>query len=422
MTNGHRGLVVLDVDGVVFRGMLLLSLSRHLGWRVFIRTLWYCLGYDLGRISLERFLDSVYRELKGRSAGWVWDVYRAMKITRGTVETVAALRQSGWKVVLASAGVPDFIMEDLVKRLGADAGAGMELVARDGVLTGKLRGELYKTGGKLAYVERIVRKEGYSWQDVVVVGDDRNNLALMKRAGISIGFRPLYQVRQFAQFIVDGGDMLAVVAIAGNPVPPQESEERHPVPPKPWHAELRRKLVHGLGAGIPLLATISFAGVPGLLIAATVIFLTSEILRINGIRFPIVARITESVIRERERRGVALGPLTLVLGIGASLLLFDEPVAYAAVMIVAFADSAAAVIGERWGRLRIPYSPAKTIEGSAAFLAVSVVCAMLFVEPRYALIGGAVATLVESLNIRDWDNLAVPLAAGVAIQVAEMVI
>jgi dolichol kinase/phosphoserine phosphatase len=420
MDNRCRGLVVLDVDGVVFRGMLLLSLSRRLGRNAFIRTLLNCLRYDLGRISLEHLLDSVYAELSGRSIGLVWDIYRSMKITDGTAETVAALRTAGWKVVLASAGVPDFVMEDLVKRLGADGGAGMELGHRNGALTGKVHGELYRTGGKLAYAERIVRKEGFRWKDVVVVGDDRNNLALMKKAGLSIGFRPLYQVRQVAQFIVDEDDLSSIIGIIANPVPPEESEEHHPVPPKPWHQELRRKVIHALGAGVPLLAGISFIGVPAVLIVVTAIFLVSEILRVNGIRLPIVCRITRLVLRERERREVALGPLTLVLGIGASLLVFDRPVAYAAILIASFADSAAAVVGERWGRLAIPYSETKTVEGSLAFLAVSIVCAMLFVTPVCAVVGGAAAMLIESLNIRDWDNLLVPLTAGVAIQVAGM--
>jgi phosphoserine phosphatase len=421
MEKRSGGLVVLDVDGVVLKGELLLALSREIGIKAFFRTLWNCGRYDLGRISLEQLLDGVYGQADGKETAWVWRVYHSMRLTQGSARAVAMLRQSGWKVLLISAGVPDFIITDLVQRLGADGGAGMQLDLRDGRLTGKVGGEVSRTGGKLSYVARLVRSEGRRWEDVAVVGDDRNNLPLMEKAGVSIGYQPMYQVRKRAQFIVDEPSLVPVADLLTQPIHRRRGpapEQQHPVAAKPWHAELRRKAVHGTAGALPLLAGFSWVAVPALLIVASVLFLISEVLRLNGARFPVLSAITGSVIREHEKRELAFAPLTLVLGIIASLVAFEPAVAYSCVLIVAFADSAASVIGQRWGIVPIPYSRAKTLEGTAAFLGVSVLCGMVFLSPRLALVGGATAAFVESLDVEEWDNLMVPVAAGMAMQLA----
>ena len=119
-----------------------------------------------------------------------------MAIAPHAAEAIAAMRAAGRRVILLTAGVPDPLVKDLAAALGADLGAGMRLEVKDGRLTGRISGELARTNSKLEFVARLVEREGIPWRNVAAVGDDRNNLPLMRRAGVSIGFHAEYIVRR----------------------------------------------------------------------------------------------------------------------------------------------------------------------------------------------------------------------------------
>jgi len=418
MSQSDAGLVVLDIDGVVLQGHLIVALARRLGWRPYLRTLYDCIRFDKGLVSLEDLLGGAYGRLRGHAPERVRRVYRALRLRPGAERTVRVLKAHGWKVLLASSGVPEDLVADLVERLGADGGAGIGLHTENGRLTGRVSGALARSGGKRAYVERIVEAERRSWKRVVVVGDDRNNLDLMEKAGVSIGFRAVREVRARARFVVDEPNLDAILDLIlhprGKSAPP--AEEQHPIPLGPWYPELRRKVLHGTAALVPLLLWFAPQAVAPVLIVAAALYAAAEGLRLNGVQVPVLTWFWRSVLRQREQRVLAAGPLTMALGVGWSLFFYPSRVACACIFILAFADSAACVVGERWGRLRLPYSHRKTLEGTLAGALIGICAASVFVEPFSALAGGAVAGFVESLNLRDWDNFWVPAAAGLAMQ------
>lgn len=95
-------------------------------------------------------------------------------------------------------------------------------------------------------------------------------------------------------------------------------------------------------------------------------------------------------------------------------------------LILCFADAAAAMVGTRWGRHRIVIgSTKKTLEGSLTFFVVAFCCAWLPLTFFGALSAsqcavGALATalattLLEAFGGRGLDNLLVPLGAFVVL-------
>jgi dolichol kinase len=102
------------------------------------------------------------------------------------------------------------------------------------------------------------------------------------------------------------------------------------------------------------------------------------------------------------------------------LFFFSPPIAYASILVFALGDAAAASIGKNLGKVRIPYNPKKTVEGSFAFFAVSVFAAMPFVPTHYAIIVAALAAFVESLPLRFNDNFTVPIATGLIFHALTM--
>jgi len=139
----------------------------------------------------------------------------------------------------------------------------------------------------------------------------------------------------------------------------------------------------------------------------------AESLRFLGFALPAISPFTASVLRKREVGRFALGPVTLGLGALLSLLIFPPDVAAAAIYALAFGDSAAGIIGRFLGRLRPAFLAGKSLEGSLACFAFAFLAAFtVFREWKIAVAIGLGAMLADALPIKDFDNLLLPLAAG----------
>ncbi len=410
-----RGLVVLDVDGVLFRGQLMIALTRRRGLRAFLQTMLDCFLFDVGRIELEGLLRRTYGRLRRMSWQEVWDCYHGMELAPHCADTIEVLKASGLYVLLLTAGVPDPVVKDLAVRLGADEGAGMHVVTRDGRLTGEVAGELAHGEGKLLWAGRVAERESISWRDVIVVGDDRNNLPLMRKAGKSIGFHSTHLVRKEAHYLIDEDDLSAILPYAtGRPA----GARRRPRPdaqrgdPPFWRREVLRKAIHMTFMAVPFLASRFPIGTSLLLVWGAALYLVLEFCRVNGAKVPLVHWLVRRVMRRHERRVVAMGPLTLALGAFAALWGLPLRMALACILIAAVSDSISAVVGSRWGHVPWPHNRLKTIEGSVAFFVSAVVCAAVYLRFDWAVRVAVIATLVESLPAQDWDNFLTPVVTG----------
>jgi len=405
-----RGLVVLDVDGVIFRGQLIARLARRRGFWAFLATMADGFLFELGRIELEEFLRRSYRRLKGLPWSTVVETYRCMPLNSGVAETVRGLRKAGRRVVFLTAGVPDELVKDLAERMGADGGAGVDVAVRKGALTGEVGGELIRSTGKVEWVERLLAEYGLPWGHVMAVGDDRNNLPLLRRAGTGVGFQATATVRREARHVVDSHDLGILLRFAEGETP--DGGENAGRARRPWHREIFRKLVHLTGAAVPLLVPVSAVGTSLLLLVAIVLYFTAEFFRVNGAAVPGASWVSRLVIRRQERRRMATGPLTLGLGMLVALACFPRAVALACILMGVVADSMAAVVGERWGHMRWPHNPRKTVAGTLVFLAGAFACAVVYLPPPEALLIGACGAFLESLPMQDWDNFLAPVGAG----------
>jgi dolichol kinase len=141
----------------------------------------------------------------------------------------------------------------------------------------------------------------------------------------------------------------------------------------------------------------------------------AEGMRFLGFSLPLISRVTEAVLRKREEGRFALAPATLGLGTLLSMLLFPPAVAAAAIYALAFGDSAASLVGKFLGRLRPAFLMGKSLEGSLACFAASAVAGFLvFHDWKTASVVGAASMLVDSLPFKDFDNLLLPLVAGLS--------
>ena len=178
-------------------------------------------------------------------------------------------------------------------------------------------------------------------------------------------------------------------------------------------AELARKGIHVFIAVVPSLASVSLSNTALLLMAGTLFYTMAESMRFLGFSLPMISPVTEAVLRKREQGHFAMAPVTLGLGALLALLLFPPPVAAAAIYALAFGDSASSLVGKFLGRVRPEFLKGKSLEGSLTCVTVSFLAGyFVFREWKTALAVGIVSLVIDALPLREFDNLLLPMAAG----------
>ena len=183
--------------------------------------------------------------------------------------------------------------------------------------------------------------------------------------------------------------------------------------------EFARKGIHLLIALVPTLAALNRSNTALLLMAGTLFYACAESMRFLGFSPPFIASVTEALLRKREEGRFAIAPVTLGLGALLALLLFPPPAAAVAIYALAFGDSASCLVGKFLGRLRPAFMTGKSLEGSLACFAASAISAFAVLQDwKPALAVGTVSLFVDVLPLEDFDNILLPLAAGMAALLA----
>jgi len=136
----------------------------------------------------------------------------------------------------------------------------------------------------------------------------------------------------------------------------------------------------------------------------------------------------DAMSRTGDRREILRGPLFYGLVFIILTIIFwrSSPVGIVALMVLCGGDGLADVVGKRITSKKLPWSPQKTLAGSLAMFFGSYILSILvlwifvywgyFTGPitGYIIPVGIIAlisTLVESLPLRDFDNITVPLVS-----------
>jgi len=183
--------------------------------------------------------------------------------------------------------------------------------------------------------------------------------------------------------------------------------------------EIVRKTIHFLIALTPSLASINKMATAAILIIGTLGYTLMEYLRLSGVKIPIVSSITGMASRQRDIGNFVMGPVTLGLGALAALLLYPSNAAAIAIYALAFGDGIASLVGRFFGKVRPAFLSGKSVEGSlACFAAVLISAYAVSGNIHIAFVAAFTAMVVEALPLEDYDNIAIPVTVGLAVQFA----
>ena len=177
--------------------------------------------------------------------------------------------------------------------------------------------------------------------------------------------------------------------------------------------EVFRKSIHLCSSLIPVfLAAFYWYTIFGL-ITVVILYYFCELARLEGHPVPLISLITETAARQRDEYKFVLGPVTLVFGILLAALMLPLPCARVGIFALAFGDGLASLAGKLFGRIKIPFTGGKTLEGSlTCFTAVFISTYIISRQPLVSLLVAFVTMIIEMLPLGDWDNLIIPLATG----------
>jgi len=179
--------------------------------------------------------------------------------------------------------------------------------------------------------------------------------------------------------------------------------------------EFLRKGIHLLIGMTPALASFSLPLTELLLVAGLLVYSFAESMRLTGHAIPVITKLTQAASRGRDRNKAVLGPITLGLGALLCLLLYPQPAAAVGIYALAFGDGLSSLVGKLFGRIRLPFTGGKTLEGSlAAFVAIFTAAFALSGNFAVALAVAFVGTFLEALPLEDLDNLVIPLGTALA--------
>lgn len=177
--------------------------------------------------------------------------------------------------------------------------------------------------------------------------------------------------------------------------------------------EFFRKTIHLCTAFVPLFLHIAHYPAVICLCAAGLFYIIAESLRTNGHEIPLVSDVTAAAARKRDENKFVLGPVTLVAGIVASSILWNEKAAAVGIFALAFGDGLASLAGKTFGRLRIPFTHGKTVEGSlTCFAAIYTSTFFVTKDCSLSLFVAITGALIEVFPLKDFDNLLIPVILG----------
>jgi dolichol kinase len=189
--------------------------------------------------------------------------------------------------------------------------------------------------------------------------------------------------------------------------------------------ELLRKSVHLASVAIPLAAVLVEKSLLVMVLAgAALLLLLLDYLRTrnHGFKAFFMAAFGE-LLRKHERQGGITGSTIVVASAALTILVYRQEVAVAALLFLSIGDSAAALVGRQWGRVRLVCG--RTLEGSLAALvgclATSIVLMMLSpffgwsLTPAALAAGSLTATLAELIDMPLDDNFRIPVFSGLVM-------
>jgi phosphoserine phosphatase len=205
-------LIVIDVDSTLIQGEVIELLAAHSGHQAEVAALTE--RTMRGELDFESSLRERVALLRGIPASALDAVYDELVLAPGARTLVRILRRLGYRFALVSGGFSQ-ITDRLADQLGIHYARANELEIVDGVLTGRIVGEIVDRAGKAAALRYFAEQVGVPVESVVAIGDGANDLDMLEIAGLGIAYNAKALVQEAADTTVNVPYLDAILYLLG---------------------------------------------------------------------------------------------------------------------------------------------------------------------------------------------------------------
>jgi phosphoserine phosphatase len=219
---GRRGrrLVVMDVDSTLIQDEVIELLAAHAGRAEEVAAVTE--RAMRGELDFAASLHERVACLAGLPVSVFAEVRDAVRLTPGARTLCRTLRRLGFTLAVVSGGFIE-VVGPLAADLGIHHAHANALEVRDGVLTGRVLGNVVDRAGKADALRRFAAEEHLPLERTIAVGDGANDLDMLAAAGLGIAFNAKPVVRAQADTAVNVPYLDVVLYLLG--IPRSEVEE-----------------------------------------------------------------------------------------------------------------------------------------------------------------------------------------------------
>ena len=205
-----KGLCVMDVDGTLILEEVIDLLGREAGREEEISQI--TSRAMQGELDFESSLRKRVSFLEGLPISVFDKVFKSIQLTPNAQKFISILQKNGILVGLVSGGFTP-IVERLAKSLGIAYFFANQVEVKNGLLTGKLIGQIINPEVKKDTLEQWRKELQLPRERTVAIGDGANDLLMLKSAGLGIAFCAKEVLKKEIPNHVDKRDFLEVLSL-----------------------------------------------------------------------------------------------------------------------------------------------------------------------------------------------------------------
>jgi phosphoserine phosphatase len=205
-------LIVMDVDSTLIQGEVIELLAAHSGHQAEVAEVTE--RAMRGELDFEESLRARASLLAGIPSTALDEVYDELVLAPGARTLVRTLRRLNYRFALVSGGFSQ-ITDRLADDLGIHYSRSNELEIVDGVITGRIIGDVVDRAGKATALRYFAEQVGVPVESVVAIGDGANDLDMLAIAGLGIAYNAKQLVQDAADTTVNVPYLDAIIYLLG---------------------------------------------------------------------------------------------------------------------------------------------------------------------------------------------------------------
>jgi phosphoserine phosphatase len=219
----NRKLVVFDMDSTLIQSEVIVALANLAGAGPQAEQI--TKSAMQGQMDFKESFRQRVALLKGLTQQDLDHILQTLPLTEGATLVTATLKRLGYKLGILSGGFT-FVGEYLKESLGFDYMYANQLDMENGVVTGRVKGEIVDGEKKASLLREIAQKENLSIQQTIAVGDGANDLPMISIAGLGVAFNAKPVVRKKAASTISTTGLDGLLYLMG--IHEREIQESNP--------------------------------------------------------------------------------------------------------------------------------------------------------------------------------------------------